>query len=139
MNIALEQFAVSHSILDGLPLIAVIDMRLRDYEPKSATPWVLTVSTQYATDANGLPSDDEIPALDSWQDEVMRQIADDGIFAGRVTWNGRRELIYYMRSPEPTIPSLRALIAANFRWSEFTYELDEAWLLIGTYYNSSTV
>ena len=132
-----ERFAMSETDFDGYPLIANINLALRDYEQKQATPWLLSISTPltYPSD-RGLPSKQEAAALNSWETVVELEIAVVSfVFVGRVTWNGNRELLYYVKEPEVPVQRLQTLIdSRSTRPFAFRCEKDEAWLKVSIYF-----
>src|SRR5580700_8455135 len=106
-------FSVLETDLDGLPLIAVINVELRDHRHKSGTPWFISISTPYTAGSGGLPSSKDVSALDHWEQRIVTELAADAVFVGRVTWNGHRELLYYLTIPEPSVGRLEALSASG--------------------------
>jgi hypothetical protein len=51
-----SRFSVLHGDVDGHPVVALINAKLRNYASKGATPWFLSISTPILMPtANGLP------------------------------------------------------------------------------------
>jgi hypothetical protein len=83
------------------------------------------------TGANGLPESYEILALDRWEDDLRISLPQATIFAGRVTWNSQRELIFCTLAPEPAVGSLKRLLdSRKTRSFDFACELDPEWTTI---------
>jgi hypothetical protein len=132
-----EQFDVSETDFDGFPLIANINLALRDCPHREATPWLLSISTPLSRPTpKGLPSRQEADALNGWEAAVEREIGVvPFVFVGRVTWNGNRELLYYLKEPESPVRRLQALIdSRSTRPFAFRCEKDEAWLKVAVYF-----
>ena len=133
-----EQFAISETDFDGYPLIVNVNRALRKHKQKqkSATPWFLSISTPLAhSDERGLPDREEATHLNLWEQIVEREIAPTPfVFAGRVTWNGNRELLYYVEEPQAAVGRLQALInSGRTRPFAFRSEMDQEWSKISVY------
>src|SRR5437867_4455176 len=111
-----RSFCVLQSELDGRLLIAMIDMGLRGYREKSTVPWFLSLSTPLVNPTpDGLPTQRDSNNLNEWEDAVERELKGEGqfVFVGRVTWNGHRELLYYVDRPATSTRKLQRLIDAR--------------------------
>lgn len=77
----------------------MLDMALRDLSGKQAFPFFLSLSTNLVNPtAGGLPTRGDADNLNKWEETVearLRPIT-EFVFLGRVTWNGYRELLYYV-------------------------------------------
>lgn len=131
-----EQFALIETDFDGYPLIANINRALRGYDQKKATPWFLSISIPLssATEA-GLPTKKEADDLNAWETKVEGKITvGPFVFVGRVTWNGNRELLYYVQEPESVARNLQILIdSRSTRPFAFRCERDQDWLKVSVY------
>lgn len=114
----------------GYPLIAVVMAGLRNHESKHLTPWFLSISTPFVVSAQGLPTSEEVVGLDQWEQLIEGEIAGLATVMriGRVTWNGRRELLYYVDSPERASSRLRSLMRCDgVRQFDFQCNQDDDW------------
>lgn len=97
---------------DGRPLVAIIDMSLRDEKTRAAFPWYLGISTQLTDPTqDGLPKAQEESALNDWEDSLEKEIAAECrfVYVGRVTWNSTRTLLYYVDKPDAIAAKLRRI------------------------------
>jgi Family of unknown function (DUF695) len=124
-------FSVFQGDIDGHPMLAMIDIGLRDSPEKLTLPFFLSVSTPIINPtSNGLPTGSDADNLNGWEGTVETTLQSAGgfVFVGRVTWNGRRELLYYLKNQQPAIEALKALSDAHStRPFAFTCERDEKW------------
>ena len=124
-------FTVVQGWKDGHVVFATVDTDRRTPEIRAAHPWLLTFSTpvKNPTEA-GLPKDDEMEALNQWEDALEKELpaACKFIYFGRVTWNSTRELLYYVDTPDAVEAKLKAFID-DPRTRAFTIrsERDEKW------------
>jgi hypothetical protein len=122
-------FSVMQGEVDGRPLVAMIDMGLRDLPDKQALPFFLSLSTSLMNPTNeGLPIQSDADNLNRWEEVVESQLrpVTKLAFVGRVTWNGHRELLYYVASQQPTIEALKAL--SGPRPFSFKCDRDKKWV-----------
>jgi len=124
-------FSVLEGQIDGRPLVAMIDMGLRDSDDKQTLPFFLSVSTPLINPgSNGLPSRADAEELNAWEDAIEAELHQRGryAFVGRVTCNANRELPYYVESQHPTVEALQSLSRTHCtRPFTFACERDEAW------------
>lgn len=135
-----ERFAVMEMNLDGHRVIVNVDMSLSDYPNKVEYPWLLSLSTKLkSTDQNGLPTKRESLDLNEWEDVVEREMLASSSFeyVGRVTWNGYRELLYYLKSPESAVKSLQSMIdQKTTRPFAFRCQRDDGWKQVNLYFQA---
>jgi hypothetical protein len=137
-----ESFSVFEGEMDGRPLIATIDMALLGYESRAALPWFLSLSTPLIEPSkDGLPTPGDSISLNEWEDSVEKRIAAacQFVYVGHVTWNGSREVIYYIDRHEPVASLLRKLNDDRAtRPFAFVCERDEKWDKISIYFRQSS-
>ena len=132
-------FSVLQSEMDGHPLIAVVDMGLRGYTEKSSVPWFLSVSTPLVSPtSDGLPTRADANNVNEWEDGIEQELRGEGrfVYVGRVTWNGHRELLYYVAQPEASTKKLQRLIDRR-AWRPFAFrcERDDKWEKVSIWLN----
>jgi hypothetical protein len=91
-------------------MVAMIDMGLRNYPDKQALPFFLSLSTLLINPTSeGLPTRSDSDSLNALEDAVEAQLRSGGrfVYVGRVTWNGHRELLYYLDNQQPCVDALR--------------------------------
>jgi len=134
-------FSVLRGEMDGHPLFAMVDTGLRGYTEKSSLPWLLSLSTPLVNPtSDGLPTRAEANNLNEWEDAVEQGLKAGGrlVFVGRVTWNGHRELLYYVAQPEACTKKLQELIDRH-AWRPFAFrcERDDKWEGVSIWLNQS--
>ena len=124
-------FSVLGSEVDGRPLIAIIDMGLRNSPDRQHLPFFLSLSTPLISPtSDGLPTKNDADSLNTWEDAMEARLRPIGkfVFVGRVTWNGNRELLYYVNDPQPAVEVLKKLSDAHStRPFAFRCNRDEKW------------
>ncbi len=122
------KFSVIQGKIDGSPLVAMIDMGLRELHDKQGLSFFLSVSTSLINPTSeGLPTRSDADNLNAWEEvvESRLQSVTKLVFVGRVTWNGHRELLYYVGNQQRTVETLKTL--SGTRPFAFTCERDEKW------------
>jgi Family of unknown function (DUF695) len=124
-------FWIYQGNVDGHPLFATINVGLRNSPVRQALPVFFSISSPLIHPTHdGLPTASDADNLNSWEDAVEARIRSTGKFAyvGRVTWNGHRELLYYVAAEQPAFESLRSLADSHStRPFAFSSERDETW------------
>jgi len=124
-------FSIFQRQLDGRPVFAMIDMDLRDSPDRQTLPFFLSLSSPLIDPtSDGLPTRSDADSLNAWEDAVEAQLRSVGkvAFVGRVTWDGHRELLYYVESQQPAVEALKKLSDSHVTRSfEFVCERDEKW------------
>jgi Family of unknown function (DUF695) len=126
-----------------LPGFATINTALREFEPKLAFSWHLSVLLQ-CTDLikNRLPSPDEQKVLYGFEDKLSALIKANGnaLFLARVTHNADRELIWRVHDPEAPHSVIQNIIRARDHPREFDYRIEEdrEWLKASWYLNNAS-
>lgn len=135
-----SQFSLMQGEKDGHPLFALIASDVKKYPSKSKFPWFLSLSTRLINPtADGLPQGKDFDALNHWEDEIEARIAKLGkyFYLGHVSWNGTREVLFYLEKPEPTVSALKKVRDNHStRPFDFHYEKDEGWKKISPYIQS---
>ena len=117
---------------NGLPLIAIINSTLLNWDSKASHPWMLTIELKYnGSDNNGLPDEETYALLTQFEDEVMLELKDqDGYLnLGRQTADSER-LIYFackdFRKPSKVIYEFTKKYAGKL---DLNYEIfkDKYW------------
>jgi hypothetical protein len=124
-------FSVLRGEADGHPMIAMIDMGLRNSPDIQQLPFFLSLSTPLISPSSeGLPARSDADSLNAWEDAVDARLRPIGKFAfvGRVTWNGNRELLYYVKDQQTAAEALKKLSEAHStRPFAFRCNRDEKW------------
>jgi len=106
----------------------MIDMGLRKLPARQGLSFFVGLSTSLINPTSeGLPTRSDTDNLNAWEGavEARLQAVTQFVFVGRVTWNGHREVLYYVRDEQPTVEALNAIFGT--RPFAFTCERDENW------------
>ena len=131
-----EVFSTLEFRQDELPGVGVITSSLRDFKYRAVFPWHLSVMIQYHDLIdNGMPSVKERNETDPFCNELEDLLKGDdpdkpnGLFLGRLTWNGTRELIWKIHDPEIADKELKRIIETEEHPRPFDYkmEIDSDW------------
>lgn len=133
-------FAILEGKQDGHRLVLTLDTSLSHFGDKSEFPYFLAVHTELANPTvEGLTTKAEADELNAWEELVDGRLkaATKTVFVGRVTWNGRRELLYYVNGDRPAQETLTALSSAKSdRSFSFSCQRDDDWKKVESYMNS---
>lgn len=131
-----ESFAVYEMEREGLPGIVVVNVGLRNFEPKEVFGWHLSLIMQMEDLVEkGMPSTVEREVIDAFGEALDARIKSVGadrpnaLFLGRITWNGTRQIVWRVFDPEVANATLQEMIAAKEypRQLNFQMEYDATW------------
>jgi hypothetical protein len=109
---------------DGLEEVIVVNEALLGFAHSTIFPWYLCVTLEAKElIANGMPSPVESELLFDIADEIEASVlggktgngAGNALFLARSTWNGIRQLLYYVHDPEIAHPALQTLLVSR-KW-----------------------
>ena len=123
---------------NGLPLIAIVDKTLLEWDNKASHPWMVTVKIKYdGKNNNGFPNETMYKLLDEFEDEIAADLKDvDGYLnIGRETADNER--VIFMACKDFRKPS-RVLDAMMNKYKgkiDFTYSIfkDKYWKAVEMY------
>jgi hypothetical protein len=130
-------FTVTQRWKEGHPLFATIDTGFRDAKARAGFPWFLSLSTPIMHPTkDGLTTEAEASLLNDWEDSLEKEFSGECrfVYVGRLTWNGTRELLYYVDRPDSIVPKLEKLAQSNSS-RQFTvrHERDDQWEQVSSY------
>jgi hypothetical protein len=111
-----------------LPGFATVNSALKEFEPKIAFSWHLSVLVSCVQLVeNQLPSPDELNLLYEFEDKLDPLIKANGnaLFLARVTHDGLREIIWRVHDPEAANSVLRGILNTKDYPREFEYRMNE--------------
>ena len=126
-----------------LPGFATINTALREFEPKLAFSWHLSVLLQCIDlIASRLPSPDEQKILYGFEDKLDSLIKANGnaLFLARVTHDAHRELIWRVHDPGAANSVIQSIVRAKDHPRAFDYRIEEdrGWQKASWYLNSQS-
>ena len=130
-------FAIFQGEKDGRPLFATIDTTPHDNTFKATYPWFLGITTSLTNPTDdGLTTHQEASALNDWEDSLEKQFSGTCrfVYVGRVTWNGKRQLLYYVDTLDSIEAKLRKLAEEHTgRAFDIEVERDDQWNKVSVY------
>jgi hypothetical protein len=135
-----------HTVLEfrqrDLPGFATVNTALREFEPKVAFSWHLSLLLQCVDLIdNRLPSPDEQEFLYKFEDGLDPLLKADGnaLFLARVTHDGLRELIWRIQEPEAANAVMQKVLrtGGHPRPIDYRMEEDPQWQKASWYLNNA--
>lgn len=123
---------------NGLPLIAIVDKTLLEWDNKASHPWMVTVKIKYdGKNNNGFPNDTMYKLLDQFEDELSIDLKDvDGYLnIGRETADNERVIFIAckdFRQPSRVLDQMMNKYKGKI---DFTYSIfkDKYWKAVEMY------
>lgn len=83
-------------LIDGRPLIAIVNSTLLNWDSKASHPWILIVEINYIGNDNGMPDENTYQLLNEFEEQIMLELKDiDGYLnIGRQTADNSREIYF---------------------------------------------
>jgi Family of unknown function (DUF695) len=137
----------SYSLLEfrqrDLPGFASINTALKEFEPKLIFSWHLSILFECVDLIdNRLPSPDEQNTLYEFEDKLghLFKVNSNALFVARVTYDGRRELIWRVHDPEIANSILQKILCTRDYPRQFEYRMeeDQQWQKASWYLNNAT-
>lgn len=135
-----------HTVLEfrqrDLPGFATVNTALREFEPKVAFSWHLSLLLQCVDLIdNRLPSPDEQELLYKFEDGLDPLLKADGnaLFLARVTHDGLRELTWRIHEPEAANAVIQKILRTKDHPRPIDYRMEEdpQWLRASWYLNNA--
>ncbi|MFO0683994.1 MAG: DUF695 domain-containing protein [Sandaracinus sp.] len=98
-------------VVDGRPCSTMLDLSLIAKAPDATRPWLLSVRLPLREPRpDGLTTNAEASELGKLEDSLVRALDAHcgGVFVGRMTWNGVRDLFFYLQRTETLEQALAA-------------------------------
>ena len=117
---------------NGLPLFAIINADLLEWEHKASHPWLALIQIHYdGADNNGLPDDPIFALLNEIEDTILEELKDvDGYLnVGRQTADSVREIYFYcvdFRHPSKVLDNISTVYQEQIEVSFELYK-DKYW------------
>jgi uncharacterized protein (TIGR01619 family) len=111
-----------YCLVDEKPAIVSVDLNLVDIVPDAAYPHLFYVSIKVRKpSSDGFPTPSELVEMCRLEDAIMENLVPRqcAIFSGRVTTNGARDLIFYVRNIEATEVLVKAALK---EFTDYSYE-----------------
>ena len=82
---------------NGLPLIAMVNRELLEWDAKASHPWMMIIKIKYdGENNNGMPGDDMYDLMNDFEEDLTKQAPDSEGYLnlGRQTYNGVRTIYF---------------------------------------------
>ncbi len=81
---------------NGMPLLAIVNSALLDWDRKASHPWILSIEIKYNGNENGMPDEETYSLMNEFEDGLMLELKDtDGYLnIGRQTADHTREIYF---------------------------------------------
>ncbi len=96
-NTASDSYVGLEATLEnGMPLIALINRTILDWDAKASHPWIIRVEIAYQASQNGFPDENTYQLLNQFEDELIEILPDDQGYLnlGRETVDGNRDIFF---------------------------------------------
>jgi len=126
---------------NGLPVLAIIDKALLDWDAKPSHPWLMTIEIIFdGKNRNGMPSPDVYSNMNKFEEELLKSLRDSQGYLnlGRETYNGKRTSYFACKEFRQVSKITRAAIA-NYKHEltiEYDIYKDKYWKTMNRYSNS---
>ena len=129
-----DHYTIFNATRDDLPEVIVVNDALLAFPHREVFPWHLCVRIDAKELAeNGMPTSEESELLFQIGDRIEEIVLGartrfggrNALFLARSTWDGLRELYFYVHDPEITHAALQALIDAGDDERSWEYEMQD--------------
>ncbi|MGG5507207.1 MULTISPECIES: DUF695 domain-containing protein [unclassified Myroides] len=116
---------------NGMPLIAMINRTLLDWDAKASHPWMVRVEIAFQANENGFPDEKTYQLLNEFEDELIELLPDAQGYlnVGRETVDGNRDIFFAckdFREPAKVVDQIKKKYSNNFSVSYAIYK-DKYW------------
>lgn len=123
---------------NGLPILAIIDKALLDWDTKPSHPWMMTIGITYdGKNTNGMPSAEVYETMNQFEDELMKLLPDSEGYLnlGRETYNSKRTSYVACKEFRQASKNTRATIANYKQKLDIEYDIykDKYWRTMNRY------
>lgn len=116
---------------NGMPLIALINRSILDWDNKASHPWIVRVEIAYKANKKGFPDEVTYQLLNQFEDELIAVLPDaEGYLnLGRETVDGNRDLFFAckdFRDPTRVVEQMKKRFQDDFK-IDYTIYKDKYW------------
>jgi hypothetical protein len=123
---------------DGKKMLLTVNMDCRYWDKKPAYSWSLQVNINYTGDANGFPSEEQLIALQTLEEEIFALLPEDRtILAGNRTYDNCRNIYFYVSDYRSTAILMNRFIESKVTGYEILFFIrrDKYWRIMEPYFN----
>jgi hypothetical protein len=123
---------------ENKPMFATIDAGFKDWEYRSAFPWLMQIDINYKGDEHGLPDNTQMEELQSIEDEIVALFPSDSsiLYIGHRTYDNYRSVYFYTNNYSKASNMLHQYLEKNLRKSEIVFFIkkDKYWHTMEQFY-----
>ena len=137
-----ESFGVLESTTsDGKPLFAVVDSGFKNWEYRSAYPWLATVEIAYEGNESGLPGNKSLLEMQQIEDDLMARLESRKLvfLIGHETHSSLRSIYFYTdqyNEVSKIVQDYLATISFGYKIT-FHIQKDKYWRVMDYFFNAA--
>ncbi len=123
---------------DGKKMLLTVNMECRYWDKKPAFSWLLQVNINYTGDENGFPTEEQLIALQTLEEEIFTLLpGDNTILAGNKTYDNCKNIYFYVSDYKTTASLLNRYIESKATAYEIIFFIrrDKYWRVMEQYFN----
>jgi hypothetical protein len=123
---------------DGKKMLLTVNMDCRYWDKKPAYSWLLQVNINYTGDENGFPSEEQLIALQTLEEEMYSLLPGDRIIlAGNKTYDNCKNIYFYISDYKTTAALLNQYVESKATTYEILFFIrrDKYWRVMEQYFN----
>lgn len=123
---------------EGKKMLLTVNMDCRYWDKKPAFSWLLQVNINFTGDAAGFPSEEQLIALQTLEEEIFSLLpVDRTILAGNKTYDNCRNIYFYVSEYKTTAVLLNRFIESKATAYEIIFFIrrDKYWRIMEPYFN----
>ena len=122
----------------GLPVLAIVDKVLLDWDAKPSHPWLMKIEITYdGKKTNGMPSPDVYAIMSQFEEELVKLLPDSEGYLnlGRETYNSKRTTYFACAEFRQASKKTQALMKNYKQKLNIEYEIykDKYWMTMNRY------
>lgn len=128
---------------DGLPIIAVVNQELLDWDAKPSHPWMVVVTFEYNDGNNGMPDQETYELMNKFEDELISRLPDSegNLNLGRQTYKSERKIYLACKEFRHSSKTIVELIHSYRDRLSVSYTIyrDKYWMTMNRFSNSKDI
>lgn len=123
---------------EGKKMLLTVNMDCRYWDKKPAFSWLLQVNINFTGDDTGFPSEEQLIALQTLEEEIFSLLpVDRTILAGNKTYDNCRNIYFYVSDFKTTAVLLNRFIESKATAYEILFFIrrDKYWRIMEPYFN----
>ena len=122
---------------NGLPVIAVVNQELLEWDAKASHPWMMPIEIKYTSGSNGMPDDETYTLMNEFEEALLQQLPDaEGYLnLGRQTYNGERTIYFACKEFRHASKTVSNFIRQYQEQLDVSYNIfkDKYWIMMNRF------